>query len=433
VIAGVGGTGVITIGQLLGMAAHIEGKGVITQDAAGLAQKGGSTWSHVQIAQTPEALCATKVDIAKANLILACDGVVAASQSTMALMQKGLTRIALNNHDTPTAGFIQHPDWHSTNSVCATALGNAVGEEQLASFDANALAVEKLGDAIYANPMLLGFCWQKGWIPLSHASLTEALTLNAVQVERNLLAFEWGRAAAMGEDLKLIPAKEHPIQFKTRQSLEQVVIQREKFLTHYQNSQYAGEYRRFVEKVRQAEVATKTEGSSHSHSLTQAVARYLFKLMAYKDEYEVARLHTEQSFIEKLQEQFEPGFQITHYLAPPLLSKSYAKGELIKQRFGSWIRPVLGGLRHLKVLRGTVIDPFGYSQERRTERTLIEEYKRCIETLLPALNSQNIDLAVKIAKVPEHIRGYGHIKTRHLEEAKIKMQGLLEQWRNLIK
>lgn len=431
VIAGVGGTGVITIGQLLGMAAHIEGKGVITQDSAGLAQKGGSTWSHVQIAQTPEVLCATKVDIAKANLILACDGVVAASQSTMALMQKGLTRIALNTHDTPTAGFVQNPDWRSTNSVCATALGNAVGAEQLASLDASALAVEKLGDAIYANPLLLGFCWQKGWIPLSHASLTEALQLNAVQVERNLLAFEWGRAAAMGEDLQRMPATEHPIQIKARPSLEQIVTQREVFLTHYQNSHYAGEYRKFVEKVRQAEVARTIEGSPPSHRLTHAVARYLFKLMAYKDEYEVARLHTERSFVEKLQGQFEAGFQITHYLAPPLLSKSNAKGELIKQRFGSWIRPVLGGLRHLKVLRGTAIDPFGYSQERRMERALIKEYKLCIETLLSTLSSKNIDLAVKIANVPEHIRGYGHIKTRHLEEAKIKTQTLLAQWRDL--
>lgn len=429
VVAGVGGTGVITIGQLLGMAAHIEGKGVITQDSAGLAQKGGSTWSHVQIAQTPEALCATKVDIARANLIMACDGVVAASQSTMALMQKGLTRVALNKHDTPTAGFVHHPDWRSTNSICATALGHAVGAEQLASLDASALAVEKLGDAIYANPLLLGFCWQKGWIPLSHASLTEALQLNAVQVERNLLAFEWGRAAAEGENLLRLPVKEHTLQFKARPSLEQFVTQREEFLRQYQNSHYSGEYRRFIDKVRQAEDAMSTEGSHSSHRLTQAVARYLFKLMAYKDEYEVARLHTERSFVEKLQGQFEPGFQITHYLAPPLLSKSNTKGELIKQRFGSWIRPVLGGLRHFKVLRGTIIDPFGYSQERRMERTLITEYKLCIEALLPALNSHNIDLAVKIANVPEHIRGYGHIKKRHLEQANIKTQALLEQWR----
>ena len=425
VVAGVGGTGVITIGQLLGMAAHIEGKGVITQDSAGLAQKGGSTWSHVQIAENPETLCATKVDVAKADLILACDGVVAASQTTLALMQKGLTRIALNNHDTPTAGFVQSPDWQSTNAVCATALGNAVGREQLASLDASGLAVAKLGDAIYANPLLLGFCWQKGWIPLSHEALTEALRLNGVQVERNLLAFEWGRAAAFDPTLQRAAPREVPIQFKARSSLEQLVTQRVEFLTQYQDQRYAQDYRHFVERIQIAEQTV-----TQSTRLSEAVARYLFKLMAYKDEYEVARLHTDESFVKKLQEQYEPGFEMTHYLAPPLISAHHANGEPVKRRFGAWIRPIFKGMKHLKVLRGSVLDPFGYTAERRTERALITEYKFCLEALLPKLSPNNIDLAVKIASVPEHIRGYGHVKARHLEEAKKKTTTLLEQWRD---
>ena len=425
VVAGVGGTGVITIGQLLGMAAHIEGKGVITQDSAGLAQKGGSTWSHVQIAQDPETLCATKVDVAKADLILACDGVVAASQTTLALMQQGLTRIALNNHDTPTDGFVQSPDWQSTNAVCATALGKVVGFEQLASLDATGLAVEKLGDAIYANPLLLGFCWQKGWIPLSYEALTEALRLNAVQVERNLLAFEWGRAAAVDPKMFRTTPREIPVQFKVRPSLEQLVTQRAEFLTHYQHQRYAENYRQFVERIRVAE-----QSVAQSSRLSEAVARYLFKLMAYKDEYEVARLHTDESFVKKLQEQYEPGFEMTHYLAPPLLSAQQANGEPLKRRFGPWIRPVFKGLKHLKVLRGTVLDPFGYTAERRTERALITEYKFCIEALLPKLSAKNIDLAIKIASVPEQIRGYGHVKARHLDEAKKKTTTLLEQWRD---
>jgi len=425
VVAGVGGTGVITIGQLLGMAAHIEGKGVITQDSAGLAQKGGSTWSHVQIAEDPETLCATKVDVAKADLILACDGVVAASQTTQALMQKGLTRIALNSHDTPTAGFVQSPDWQSSNAVCATALGNAVGSEQLASLDASALAVDKLGDAIYANPLLLGYCWQKGWIPLSHEALTEALRLNGVQVERNLLAFEWGRAAAVDTKLQRATPREVPLQFKTRPSLEQLVTQRVEFLTQYQHQRYAEDYRHFVKRIRLAE-----QSVSQSTRLAEAVARYLFKLMAYKDEYEVARLHTDDNFVKKLQQQYEPGFEVTHYLAPPLLSRHAANGEAVKRRFGGWIRPVFKGLKHLKVLRGSLFDPFGYTTERRTERALFTEYKLCIESLLPKLSPNNIDLAVKIASVPEHIRGYGHVKSRHLEESKMKSAGLLEQWRD---
>jgi indolepyruvate ferredoxin oxidoreductase len=429
VVAGVGGTGVITIGQLLGMAAHIEGKGVITQDSAGLAQKGGSTWSHVQIAQSPDTLCATKVDIARADLILACDGVVAASQTTMALIQKGLTRIALNHHDTPTAGFVQSPDWRSTSAVCETALGQAVGAEQLVGLDASTLAVEKLGDAIYANPILLGYCWQKGFIPLSLESLVTAFQLNAVQVERNLLAFEWGRAAALDPKISSATVKEHPVQFKARQSIERIIYTRAEFLTRYQNKRYADQYLTFVQHIQKKEQHL-FNGASHSNlRLTQTVARYLFKLMAYKDEYEVARLHTEDIFVAKIAEQFEPGYKVTHYLAPPLLAAQNAQGEAIKQRFGGWIRPVMAGLKHLKILRGTPLDPFGYSQERRTERALIAEYKFCIEALLPELKSDNIDLAVQIASVPEYIRGYGHVKAKYLKEAKLKTEALLEQWR----
>lgn len=429
VVAGVGGTGVITIGQLLGVAAHIEGKGVITQDSAGLAQKGGSTWSHIQIAQAPESLHATKVDIAKADLIMACDSVVAASPTTMALLQKDLTRVALNHHDTPTAGFVQNPDWLSTNSTCASALSNAVGAEQLSSIDASALAVEKLGDAIYANPVLLGYCWQKGWIPLAYESLTQALRLNAIQIERNLMAFEWGRAAALSDKLSQTPIKEFSIQFKPRQTLEQIMQKRIDFLTKYQNAKYAKEYQKFVERILKAEQALATRYSNSSTRLTESVAKYLFKLMAYKDEYEVARLHVDAAFVSKLQEQFEPGFQITHYLAPPLLSKHNSQDEPVKRRFGGWIRPIFSGLQHLKFLRGSLLDPFGYTHERRTERALITEYKFCIEALLPKLSAENIDLAVQIASVPEHIRGYGHVKLRHLEQAKKKTTALLEKWR----
>lgn len=435
VVAGVGGTGVITIGQLLGVAAHIEAKGVVTQDSAGLAQKGGSTWSHIQIAETPEALYATKVDIAQAHLILACDGVVAASQTTMALMQSGYTRIALNHHDTPTASFVQNPDWHSSNTNCANALSQAVGVNRIASLDATALAIEKLGDAIYANPILLGFSWQKGWIPLSHESLTQALRLNAVQVERNLLAFEWGRAAALDEGLLRTPTKEQAVHFKPRPSLEEVINRREEFLTQYQNPSYAKKYRSFVDRIFEAEqriinVSAEPPSKPSRYRLTEAVARYFFKLMAYKDEYEVARLHTDRSFVEKINHQFEPGYEIAHYLAPPLLTQAGPNGVPLKRRFGSWIRPVFSGLKHLKILRGTVFDPFGYSHERRTERALISEYQFCIEALLPKLNQHNLDLAVQIASIPEHIRGYGHVKARHLDEAKKKTIALLEKWRD---
>ncbi len=424
VVAGVGGTGVITIGQLLGMAAHIEGKGVVTQDSAGLAQKGGATWSHVQIAQKPGSLSATKVDIAQANLILACDGIVAASSATLTYMRAGHTQVALNTHATPTAGFVQSPDWQSPSHACTSAIARTVGAEHLASLNSSDLAQAKLGDSIYANPILLGFAWQKGWIPLSRESLQQALRLNNVQVERNLQAFEWGRVAALGRIENLLTLQESPVSFKPRKSLAETIAIREAFLTQYQSGSYARVYKDFV-----AQVEEKEASLGLGNRLTAAVARYLFKLMAYKDEYEVARLHTQTSFEEQLRAQYEPGFQIAHHLAPPLLSKKNTKGELVKRRFGPWVRPVLRSVSTLKFLRGTPFDLFGYSEERRQERAAIETYKATILELLRSLNQNNLDLAVQIASIPENIRGYGHVKARHVATAQEKQAELLARWR----
>ena len=424
VVAGVGGTGVITIGQLLGMAAHIEGKGIITQDSAGLAQKGGATWSHVQIAEDPTSISATKVDIAQANLILACDGIVAASSATLTFMRTAHTNVALNTHATPTAGFVQSPDWQSPHHACTTAITQTVGAEHLASLDTSALALSKLGDSIYANPILLGFAWQKGWIPLTLASLHQALVLNNVQVERNLQAFAWGRAAALGRVNNLIASQETVINFKPRTSLEDIIKTRHTFLTAYQHAAYAKSYVDFVAQVQQTE-----ESLSLGSRLSTAVARYLFKLMAYKDEYEVARLHTQTDFADELRARYEPGFQIAHHLAPPLLSKKNTKGELIKRRFGPWVRPILHGLAKLKFLRETPFDPFGFSDERQQERTAIGAYKQTILELLTSLNQSNIDLAVQIASIPENIRGYGHVKARHVASAQEKQTELLARWR----
>lgn len=424
VVAGVGGTGVITIGQLLGMAAHIEGKGIITQDSAGLAQKGGATWSHVQIATKPTSLSATKVDIAQANLILACDGIVAANAATLTYMQSGRTYVALNTHATPTAGFVQSPDWQSPNHACTTAIAQAIGADHLSSLNTSALALSKLGDSIYANPILLGFAWQKGWIPLSKDALQQALILNNVQVERNLQAFDWGRAAALGRVDNLLSLQETPVTFTPRKALEDLVKTRHAFLTKYQNTAYAQSYSDFILQVQQTE-----ERLVSGKRLSTAVARYLFKLMAYKDEYEVARLHTQTEFEESLHAQYEPGFKIAHHLAPPLLSKKNAKGELIKRRFGPWIRPLFRGVATLRFLRGTPLDVFGYSQERRHERAAIDTYRQTILELLTSLKQDNVDLAVQIASIPENIRGYGHVKAQHVADAKAKQAELLARWR----
>lgn len=428
VVAGVGGTGVITIGQLLGMAAHLEGKAVVTQDAAGLAQKGGSTWSHIQIANRPEAILTTKVGTAEADLVLGCDPIVAATKTTLSAMREGRTRVALNVHGTPTAAFVHDPNWQFPAATCDTAIAQAVGEAQVGRFDADQLAVRLLGDSIYTNPMMLGYAWQKGWIPLGHAALMRAIELNGVQVENNKLAFEWGRRAA--HDLASVTALAQPqgqvVQFvkKPATTIDEIVARRVDFLTGYQNAAYANQYRTFVERVR------ATEAKLGSTKLAEAVARYLFKLMAYKDEYEVARLHTDPAFLAKIEQQFEGNYTLRHHLAPPALAKRNDRGELVKQAYGPWMRTAFKLLARLKGLRGTALDPFGRTEERRMERALIGRYKDTIEELMAGLNAANLALAIEIARLPEQIRGYGHVKERHLQAALPKWDALMAQWRD---
>ena len=425
VVAGVGGTGVITIGQLLGMAAHLEGKGIVTQDAAGLAQKGGATWSHVQIAQTPEAIHTTKVDTAKADLIIGCDAIVAASKTTLAAMHPQRSFVALNNHATPTATFVTDAEWSFPAGQCEQAIAAAVGREHFASFDAEEAAVQLLGDSIYTNPLMLGFAWQQGRIPLGRDSLMRAMELNGVQIENNKAAFEWGRRCA--HDLASVKAlfkAAAVIQFVKRPSLDEMIARRVEFLTGYQDAAYAADYRAFVEKVRAVEAKLGT-----STRLSEAVAKYLFKLMAYKDEYEVARLHTDPAFIAKINAQFEGDFKLVHHLAPPLLAAKNDQGELVKKPFGAWVRPAFGLLAKLKGLRGTAFDVFGYTEERRTERALIGEYRAAIEELLAGLTADKLPLAVEIARLPEEIRGYGHVKERHLKAARAKWAELTARWR----
>lgn len=425
VIAGIGGTGVITVGQLLGVAAHIEGKSVVTQDAAGLAQKGGSTWSHVQISEHAGSIHTSKVDLAKADLILACDAIVAASPSTLSLMLEGQTRVVMNSHSTPTAALISKPDWAFPSQQCQASIAGAVGPDRLSVIDAQALAQQLLGDAIYANSLLLGYAWQRGLIPLERSSIMRAMQLNAVAVEGNQRAFEWGRSAAMDSSLVSGAAAPAPIAFVRKASLETRIAERVAFLTTYQHARYAQTYADVVARVRKAE-----QSVGLGSRLTEAVMMGLFKLMAYKDEYEVARLHTDKAFLDRIARDYEPGFRIVHHLAPPLLARRNERGELIKRRFGSWVRPIMHVLAGLRFLRGTPLDIFGYTDERRTERALVGEYRACIDTLLPDLSERNLDLAVRIASIPDGIRGYGHIKERHLGQAREKWRDLMLEWQH---
>lgn len=428
VVAGVGGTGVITIGQLLGMAAHIEGKGIVTQDAAGLAQKGGATWSHVLIGASQDHIRTTRVGTASADLVIGCDPIVAAGKETLQRLRAGRSHVALNTSATPTAAFVKNPQWQNPAQACVESLVAALGDASVGRFDAEAAATRLMGDSIYTNPMMLGYAWQKGWVPLGLESLMRAIELNAVQVEKNKQAFEWGRRAAHDPQAMaalLAPATPaQVIQFKKRDTVEELVARRVDFLTGYQNAAYAQTYQDFVEKVRQA------ESRLGKTALTEAVARYLFKLMAYKDEYEVARLHTDPAFHAQIAAQFEGDYRLQLHLAPPLFAKKNDKGELLKQTYGPWMLKAMSVLARLKGLRGTALDIFGHTAERRTERELIVQYRADIESLLAGLTADSHALALEVARLPEQIRGYGHVKARHLAAVLTRREQLLTQWRD---
>ncbi|MEY4979973.1 MAG: hypothetical protein RLZZ352_2243 [Pseudomonadota bacterium] len=426
VVAGVGGTGVITIGQLLGMAAHLEGKGIVTQDAAGLAQKGGATWSHILIAQRQDDIRTTRVSAASADLVLGCDPIVAAHKETWQRLRAGRSHVALNASATPTAAFVKNPDWQNPAQACADALVGSLGTDAVAVFDAETAATELMGDSLYANPLLLGFAWQKGWVPLSHAALMRAMELNAVQVDKNKAAFEWGRRAAHQpqavQALWTRQPAQQVVQFHKRQTLDEIVARRVAFLTDYQNAAYAADYRDLVQRVRQAE---QPLGKT---TLTEAVARNLFKLMAYKDEYEVARLHSDPAFHARIASQFEGDVKLRVHLAPPLLAKTNAQGEPVKSTYGPFMFTAFRWLARCKGLRGTALDVFGYTEERRTERALIVEYRQCMQGLLATLSAERHTLALELARVPEQIKGFGHVKARNLAAARQRWQALQTRW-----
>jgi indolepyruvate ferredoxin oxidoreductase len=426
VVGGVGGTGVITIGQLLGMAAHLEGKGVVTQDAGGLAQKGGATWSHIQIANSPELIYTSKVDVAKADLVIGCDAIVAASKATLAVMQLGRTFVALNTHATPTAAFVHNTQWQFPSGGCEAALAAAVGTERLGALDAEHIVVAALGDSIYTNPLLLGYAWQKGRVPLSQAALMRAMELNGVQVPNNQLAFEWGRHCAQHLDqVQAALQVRQVINLVKKPSVAEVVAKRVAYLSAYQDAAYAQRYQALVLRVQQ------TESGWGKTRLTEAVAHNLFKLMAYKDEYEVARLYSDGSFAQKMAAEFEGDVQLHFHLAPPLLAKTNAQGQLVKQRFGPWMMSAYTLLARLNGLRGTWLDPFGHTAERKQERALIDKYQDQIHSMLKILASSPEKISVEcyqksieLASLPQDIRGFGHVKARHIAQAMEKWQRL---------
>jgi indolepyruvate ferredoxin oxidoreductase len=477
-ITGVGGTGVVTIGALLGMAGHLEGKGASVLDQTGLAQKGGAVTTHIRIASNPADIHAVRIAAGEADLVLGCDMVVVNDYWALSKIRAGRSQVVLNSYEAMPGTFTTRPDMQFPAADIVDAVRRALAGEAPHVIDATQLATALLGDAIATNLFLLGYAWQQGLVPLSFESLMRAIELNGAAIEMNKTAFAWGRLAvvdlpavqaaaglapqahagvlhelpvlAPGEwegheagatvapkpaaprELRHVPAHGAgdaafaPLDdSRLSRSLDELVARRVAFLTDYQDAKYAKRYADLVARVRAAE-ETRAPGSS---DLAEAVARYAFKLMAYKDEYEVARLYTSGEFRKRVAEQFEGDYKLTFHLAPPLLAKKNAEGQLLKRTYGPWVFTAFRVLAKLKFLRGTALDVFGHTAERAMERQLIADYVRLVDELLPALNADNVPLATELASIPEGIRGYGHVKDAHLHAAKQREAELLARWR----
>jgi indolepyruvate ferredoxin oxidoreductase len=433
-VTGVGGTGVVTIGGLLGMAAHLENKGVTVLDMAGLAQKGGAVLSHVQIAAAPDQLHATRIAAGEARLILGCDAIVSASAEVLARTQRGITKAAINSGATPTAKFVRDPQWTFPADQTQQDLRASIGDD-CDFIDANRLALALLGDTLYANPLLLGFVWQRSWLPLGYDSLDRAIELNGVAVEKNRLAFEWGRyiaehGEAAADAYMPLPARQQAIAVQMPESLDRLIERNIERLSVYQNPRYAARYVEAVERLRAKETAVMGGAKPR---LTQVAARNLAKLMTYKDEYEVARLFADPAYMDKLRAQFEgePGrdYKLAFHLAPPLLAKRDEHKHLKKRRFGQWTLTIFRVLQTFRFLRGTAFDVFGKTQERRTERELIEQYFELIDELCATLDTARFDAAMKLANLPDEIRGFGHVKERNVAAAAARRERWLAEYR----
>ena len=424
------------------MAAHLEGKGVTALDMAGLAQKGGSVWSHVRIAADPGQLWAPRIAAGEADAVIGCDIVVTVSDESLAKMQLGRTRAVVNSDLAVTSEFVRtvaeqartgdlsrFRDPEFPTQAMEDQIVDAVGADAASFLDAGHLATTLMGDSIATNMFMLGYAWQKGLVPLSEAAIVRAVELNGAAVGLNQAAFQWGRRAAddLTEVARLAASESSaPDNRRLSASLDEVIARRVEYLTAYQDAAYAGRYRALVERVRRAE-AELVPGST---ALTEAVARNLHKLMAYKDEYEVARLYTDTGFLRRIESMFEGDWKLHFHLAPPLIEQADpATGEPRKRAYGQWMLGAFRLLARLKWLRGTRLDIFGYSAERRAERQLIPDYEALIEEVLRGLTPESHATAVELAAIPDRIRGFGPVKERFLAHAKKREGELLEAFR----
>jgi len=422
-VAGVGGTGVVTIGAIITMAAHLEGKGASVLDFMGLAQKGGSVLSYVRLGENPQALNQVRIDIGETEALIACDLVVATDERALTVLKAAHTRAVANIDIMPTADFIRNRSIDFAARQRVAALRNACGENNVNAIDATVIARRLLGDAVFSNMFLLGFAWQKGLVPVSAAAITRAIELNGVAVAKNKSAFNLGRAAAV-DPVVVMKSAGLSTEEKAEETLDAFIARRKDFLAAYQNSRYAAAYQDFVASVR-----TKSSAADQSGAFACAVAKSLFKLMAYKDEYEVARLYTDGAFRKKVAAEFDGDYRLKFHMAPPVFNRETDdQGRPKKSEFGPWMYAALSLLKHFKFLRGTPVDPFGATEERRLERKLIEQYRARIIAVTERLTAEKLSQAIEIANLPDDIRGFGPVKLAAIEKAEDRYQALFRSY-----
>ncbi len=428
VVTGIGGTGVLTVSSIVAMAAHIEGKGCSTMNQTGLAQKYGSVVSHVRVASKQKDIRAVRIPAGDANLLIGCDLVVTASFDALSKVDAEHSHAVVNEAKSTTAEFIRNPDAIFPQQEMEQAISQEVGSGKVHFIDASAIASQLLGDSIGGNLFLLGFAYQKGLVPVSAEALERALELNNVAVEFNKQAFVWGRRAAVDSDeVKRLARIEQSVDYGSR-TLEEITRYRQRALIRYQDEKYAQSYLDYVERVKSIEAEKLELNEDDQYLLTEAVARYLFKLMAYKDEYEVARLYTDGEFLERLNARFSGDFSLKFHFALPLISRRDPDtGHRRKLQLPGITFTLLKGLAKLKGLRGTALDLFGWGVHRKRERAMIEEYRETLDKLLINLDRDKLSTIIEIASLPEQLRGYGHVKNASMEKYETAKAVLLKK------
>jgi len=399
-------------------------------DMTGLAQKNGAVLSHVRIASKPEDINAVRIAAGGTDLLLGCDMVVAGSFDALAKVQSGATHAVINNHLVPTAAFTMNPDMSFHADYTMAAIRKAAGDNLTEFVEATRMATTLMGDAIATNIFMLGYAVQRGLVPVSLEAIERAIDINGIAVAANKRALAWGRLAA--HDPKVVEQTIAPLtdtgdDEEIATDLDGIVAKRTADLTAYQDAAYAQKYADLVRRVQEAE----HQRAPGRDGLAEAVARSYYKLLAYKDEYEVARLFTDGEFERKLAAQFDGDYTLEFNLAPPLLAQRDPNtGQLKKRAYGPWVFSAFKMLAGLKGLRGGAFDIFGYTAERRQERQLIREYEATVAALLDGLTSDTHGLAVDIALLPMKIRGFGHIKEKSIADAKAREAELLQSYRN---